>query len=166
VEYINDQGLHSTEQDIQAEISRVYAPFFNSEGIRPEEMEERLQKTMDEYAGGVSRYYEMNEEELKLALRKIIHLQSQIKYLIAENYHQLMNCHEVIDRIDVAEVLVHHLLYRKETRWPAYQSRIDYPELNDRKWLKFVNSRYLDNRVEVLERPYRQLVSGDRYIPD
>jgi len=129
-------------------------------------MEERLQKTMDEYAGGVSRYYEMNEEELKLALRKIIHLQSQIKYLIAEDYHQLMNCHEVIDRIDVAEVLVHHLLYRKETRWPAYQSRIDYPELNDRKWLKFVNSHYLDNRVEILERPYRQLVSGDRYIPD
>ena len=78
-----------------------------------------------------------------------------------------MNAHEIIDRIDVAEVLVEHLLYRKETRWPSYQTRLDYPERDDRNWLKFVNS--LRDResgeIKIIERPYQQIVSGDRYLP-
>lgn len=162
---LDNEHIHSMALDVRGEIKRVYTPLFREDGIRPAEMEERLQKTMDEYAGGVSRYYEMNENELILALRKIKHLKTQTKYLLASDLHELMNCHEVIDRIDIAEVLIHHLLYRKETRWPAYQSRVDYPNLNDREWLKFVNSRLKDNRIEILERPYKQLVSGDRYIP-
>ena len=150
---------------IKGEVERVFAPFFREDGVKSVEMEERLQKIMDEYAGGVSRYYEMNEHELFLALNKICHLKTQIKYLVADDLHELMNCHEVIDRIDIAEVLIHHLLYRKETRWPAYQSRVDYPNRNDRDWLKFINSRVRNNKVEIMERPYQQLVSGDRYIP-
>ena len=89
-------------------------------------MEESLQKIMDEYAGGISRYYEMNERELSIAQRKLEKLKNQVKYLTAGDLHELMNCHEVIDRIDVARVLVKHLQYRKETRWPAYQSNLDY----------------------------------------
>ncbi|MFP4016250.1 MAG: adenylyl-sulfate reductase subunit alpha, partial [Halanaerobiales bacterium] len=101
--------------DIQKELLRVFAPLNRKDGVRPEEMEERLQKIMDEYAGGVSRYYEMNDTELQIAEKKLKHLKSQIQYLIADDLHELMNCHEVIDRINVAEVLVKHLLYRRET---------------------------------------------------
>ncbi|MFW6035397.1 MAG: adenylyl-sulfate reductase subunit alpha [Halothermotrichaceae bacterium] len=164
---ISDTGSLFAEDSsfIINEIKRVYSPLSNNDGVSAEEMEERLQKIMDEYAGGVSRYYEMNESELKLALNKLKHLNSQVKYLKADNYHQLMNCHEVIDRIDIAKVLINHLLYREETRWPAYQSRVDYPNLDDRRWLKFVNSRMVDNRLEMLEKPYKKLVSGDRYVP-
>lgn len=168
VEYVagcNDTQEESNNTVVDMEMKRVYRPIENKDGVKAEEMEERLQKIMDEYAGGVSKYYEMNESELLLALNKIKHLRSQVKYLIAEDYHQLMNCHEVIDRIDIAAVLIKHLLYRKETRWPAYQSRVDFPNLNDREWLKFVNSRLVDNEIEIIERPYRKLVSGDRYVP-
>ncbi|QTL99063.1 adenylyl-sulfate reductase subunit alpha [Iocasia frigidifontis] len=168
VEYVagcNDIQEESNNTVVDMEMKRVYRPIENKDGVKAEEMEERLQKIMDEYAGGVSKYYEMNESELLLALNKINHLRSQVKYLIAEDYHQLMNCHEVIDRIDIAAVLIKHLLYRKETRWPAYQSRVDFPNLNDREWLKFVNSRLVDNEIEIIERPYRKLVSGDRYVP-
>ncbi|AZO96286.1 adenylyl-sulfate reductase subunit alpha [Halocella sp. SP3-1] len=168
VEYVagcNDTQEESNNTVVDMEMKRVYRPIENKDGVKAEEMEERLQKIMDEYAGGVSKYYEMNESELLLALNKIKHLRSQVKYLIAEDYHQLMNCHEVIDRIDIAAVLIKHLLYRKETRWPAYQSRVDFPNLNDREWLKFVNSRLVNNEIEIIERPYRKLVSGDRYVP-
>ncbi|MTI59662.1 MAG: adenylyl-sulfate reductase subunit alpha [Firmicutes bacterium] len=168
VEYVagcNDTQKEPNNTVVDMEMKRVYRPIGNKDGVKAEEMEERLQKIMDEYAGGVSKYYEMNESELLLALNKIKHLRSQVKYLIAEDYHQLMNCHEVIDRIDIAAVLIKHLLYRKETRWPAYQSRVDFPNLNDREWLKFVNSRLVDNEIEIIERPYRKLVSGDRYVP-
>lgn len=168
VDYINkpnNRFLYESSLNVKEEIQRVYAPMYRFDGVKAEEMEEKLQKIMDEYAGGVSRYYEMNEQELKIALNKIKHLNSQIKYLIAEDFHELMNCHEVIDRIDVAEVLINHLLYRKETRWPAYQSRVDYPNRNDRDWLKFINSRKNGEQVEFIERPYKQLVAGDRYMP-
>jgi adenylylsulfate reductase subunit A len=157
--------LHEVHSSTKDEIYRVFAPLKRDDGVKPEEMEERLQKVMDEYAGGVSRYYEMNEKELRLALNKVKHLKSQTRYLVAQDYHELMNCHEVIDRIDIAEVLVNHLLYRKETRWPAYQSRVDYPNLNDREWLKFVNSQVVDGEVKMLERPYQKIVSGERYVP-
>jgi len=161
--FVDIEGIN--EFNIQEELVRVFAPMSRQDGVRADEMEERLQKIMDEYAGGVSRYYEMNDSELHIAEKKLKHLKTQIQYLLADDLHDLMNCHEIIDRIDVAEVLIKHLLYRKETRWPAYQSKVDYPNLNDRDWLKFVNSRFDNEQIEIMERPYKQLVAGDRYVP-
>ncbi len=161
--FVDIEGIN--DFDIQEELLRVFAPMSRKDGVRADEMEERLQKIMDEYAGGVSRYYEMNDSELQIAEKKVKHLKTQIEYLTANDLHELMNCHEIIDRLDVAEVLIKHLLYRKETRWPAYQSRVDYPNLNDRDWLKFVNSRLDNEQIEIMERPYKQLIAGDRYVP-
>lgn len=146
------------EYMIDEEKIRIYRPFLMENGIKAKEMEEHLQKVMDEYAGGVSRYYEMNEKELNIALKKIKVLKKQIKYLYAKDLHQLMSCHEVIDRIYTAEVMLYHLIYRQETRWPAYQSRTDYPELDNKNWLKFVNSHFDGEKIEIIERPYIKIV--------
>ena len=130
-------------------------------------MEARLQKIMEEYAGGASRYYEMNAEQLILAKQYLEKLPADRPQLMAEDLHDLMKVHEVIDRIDVAQCLVEHLLYRRETRWPSYQTRVDFPNRDDENWLKFVNSRRdpKARRFEVFTRPYEQLVPGDRYKP-
>lgn len=173
VGYIKEVGQTTTklEDQVVGEWKRVYAPLKRfleiGEGVTPKEMEERLQKIMDEYAGGLSSYYEMNEEKLLVAVQKLAKLAGQIQYLIAQDWHELMEAHEVIDRIDVAQSLVQHLLHRKETRWPGYQTRLDYPERNDSDWLKFVNSKRNPDtgQIEIIERPYVQLVPGDRYSP-
>jgi len=156
---------------IATEKNRIYAPIFRykntGDGVRPGEMEERLQRLMDEYAGGVHQFFRMNRESLQYALRHLQILRDQVKYLISEDFHELMEVHGVIDRIDVAEVLVHHLLYREETRWPGWQTRTDYPEKDDSKFDCFVNSRL--NRttgvVELFTRAYEQMVPGDRLKP-
>ena len=57
-------------------------------------------------------------------------LHDQVQYLYAQDLHDLMNAHEVIDRLDVAEVLVNHLKFRKETRWGGWQTRSDYPDID------------------------------------
>lgn len=166
-----DKAAGDCENQILEEWNRVYAPLKRfsevGEGVTPKEMEERLQKIMDEYAGGLSSYYEMNEEKLLVAVQKLAKLAGQIQYLIAQDWHELMEAHEVIDRIEVAKSLVQHLLHRQETRWPGYQTRLDYPERDDANWLKFVNSRknILTGEIEIIERPYEQLVPGDRYSP-
>lgn len=168
---MNGEALAGEEADLNQEMNRVYAPLRRREekasGVTPVEMEERLQKIMDEYAGGVSVFYELNDERLEFAKRKLAQLREQVPFLVAEDYHDLNLAHEVVDRIDLADVVVEHLLYRKETRWPCYQSRLDYPQRDDFNWLKFVNSRRdrQSGELEMLERPYEQIVPGDRYRP-
>jgi len=134
-----------SKEEIGREKERVFSPLNRHEevkdGVLPKEMEERLQKIMDEYAGGISTFYEIDEKKLKIAQEEIGKMKEQIKYLIAENLHELMLCHDIVDRLDVADALVHHLGYRKETRWKGFQTRTDYPEKDDKNWLKFVNSR-------------------------
>ena len=135
--------------------------------IQPSEFEARLQKIMEQYAGGASTYYEMNDEMLSIARQRLAKLPAELEHLVATDLHQLMKVHEVADRVDVAQMLVEHLFYRKETRWPSYQTRTDYPERDDVNWLKFVNSRrdLKTGKIEMMTRPYEQVIPGDRYKP-
>jgi len=165
------EAASASEAQLDQEENRAFLPFKNHEkglhGIHPADLEARLQKIMEEYAGGASTYYEMNQEMLEIAKRKLSGMPSETEQLVSSDLHQLMKAHEVIDRIDVAQVLVEHLAFRKETRWPTYHSRTDYPERDDVNWLKFVNSRRnpRTGKIEMLTRPYEQIIPGDRYKP-
>jgi adenylylsulfate reductase subunit A len=156
-------GDHELMAGIFLEEQRVFAPLERYRrgltGIEPWEMEERLQKIMEEYAGGISCRYELSEPRLLRAKEDLSQLNDQVSYLLAKNSHQLMKAHEVLDLLDVAKVTVEHLLYRRETRWPGFQTRVDYPERCDLHWRKFINSRRNHNgAIEMIERPYHQLI--------
>lgn len=148
------------------EMARVYEPLLRrgEDGVSPVEMKERLQRLMDEYAGGVSQFYRTNEERLDYALRHIAMLQSQFPYLRARDLHELMQALETMDRVDVAEAVVQHLKARKETRWAGWQTRSDYPERDDVHFDCFIESRRnpATGKVETFTRPYEQLLPGDR----
>jgi len=151
---------------VEKEKERVFAPLIKGsefDGVSPLEMEERMQRLMDEYAGGTSQFYRTNEERLDYALKNLKMLQDQSRYLFAGDLHDLMAAHEVMDRLDVAEVLVHHLKFRKETRWAGWQTRSDYPEA-DPKLDCFVESKrdIKTGEIEMFTRPYEQIVPGDR----
>lgn len=148
---------------LMAEKQRVFQPLLDrsEDGIRPVEMKERLQRLMDEYAGGISQYYRTNEERLDYALKHIKILQTQFGYLRAQDLHELMQVHETIDRVDVSEAVVHHLKARKETRWAGWQTRQDYPERDDVNFNCFVESRRdpVTGMVETFTRPYEKIVA-------
>lgn len=171
VKYVENKDVKLPElskDGIDREIERVYAPLFRGkdfDGVSPKEMKERLQRLMDEYAGGYSQFYRTNEERLDYALTHIAMLQDQFRYLKAKNLHECMQANETMDRVDVAEAVVHHLKGRKETRWAGWQTRMDYPERDDENFDCFVESRRdpRSGEVEVFTRPYEQVVSGDRY---
>lgn len=154
---------------IAQEKERVYTPLLTreEEGVSPLEMKERLQRLMDEYAGGSSQFYRVNEQQLDYALRHIKILQSQFKHLRANDLHDLMQANETMDRVDVAEAVVHHLKARKETRWAGWQTRSDYPERDDENFDCFVESRRdpATGEMTTFTRPYEQLLPGDRYKP-
>lgn len=147
--------LNPGEEAVLREKRRVLQPLTRKTGILPAEARERLQKIMDEYAGGISMNYELHEERLLEARRLLKCLKDRMKDLSAVNHYSLVEAMECIDRIDVARVLVEHLIYRKETRWACYQTRLDYPEKDNSRWLTFVNSVYNPETDETLmiERP-------------
>ncbi|MBU4344933.1 MAG: adenylyl-sulfate reductase subunit alpha [Proteobacteria bacterium] len=168
IKYMESLTLPDLDSDqVQKEKERVFAPLLRGsefDGVTPLEMEERMQRLMDEYAGGISQYYRTNEERLDYALKHLKMMQDQVDLLFAKDLHDLMNAHEVIDRLEVAEILVHHLKFRKETRWTGWQTRTDYPE-TDPEFDCFVETRrnLETGEVEAFTRPYEQIVPGDRY---
>ncbi|HCN20379.1 MAG TPA: adenylylsulfate reductase, partial [Planctomycetia bacterium] len=76
---------------VEREKERVTAPLKRDTGIRPQDMEERLQKLMDEYAGGLSTRYELNEERLLIARDLLPGLRSHADLLTAGGYHELVS---------------------------------------------------------------------------
>ncbi|MBI5444978.1 MAG: adenylylsulfate reductase, partial [Deltaproteobacteria bacterium] len=120
--------------------------------LRPEEATERLQTVMDEYAGGISTFYELHGRRLEVAARELEALEGDLTELGVNDLHGLLLATELRDRVLTARALVAHLATRLETRWPGYQTRVDYPDTDDR-WACFVNSRMENGNFHVFTRP-------------
>lgn len=150
--------LRINGDEINKEKERILRCVNGGGGISPEELERNLQEIMDEFAGGATSHYELTESKLIIARKKLKELKGKSRLLSAGDKHELVSCLELTDRLDVAKVLIEHLIYRKETRWPVYQTRADFPERNDANWLGFVNSVYdpAEDRVRIIKRALKE----------
>ena len=121
-----------------------------------EQLEEAMQKVMDQYAGGIGTHYQFNGKQLTMAEEKIRQLQVLAEGLKAEDMHELMFVYELKERLTVCLSVIAHLGARKETRWHSFAENLDYPQKSD-EWLRYVNSRLVDGKIEII---YRDLVEG------
>lgn len=153
-EYIKGKELWKlSEAKVQEKLSEVNSFFQNSKNIYTvQQLEEAMQKTMDEYAGGISQSYSYNSQKLKIADKKIRELIKMSYKLNASDCHELMFICELIDRLYVCVILIAHLIARRETRWRCYEENADFPEINDNYWKKYVNSIYKDGKVNIIFR--------------
>jgi adenylylsulfate reductase subunit A len=131
----------------------------NPNYITPQQGLVRLQKIMDEYAGGTSAWYTVNGPTLERGIALMEMLREDLKHLGARNLHELMRCWELTHRAWVGEAHMRHLLHRQETRWPGYYYRADYPNLDDANWRVFVNSRFdaQTGNWSTFTKPYIQI---------
>ena len=113
-------------------------PDVNPGYIAPDQFRMRMQKLMDEYAGGVSSQFTTSGPLLERALELLKLLKEDSASLGAKNSHELMRCWENYHRMFQAEAHVRTVLFREETRWPGYYFRSDKPKM-DPSWLCFVN---------------------------
>jgi adenylylsulfate reductase subunit A len=113
-------------------------PDVNPGYIAPDQFRMRMQKLMDEYAGGVSSQFTTSGPLLERALELLKLLKEDSASLGAKNLHELMRCWENYHRMYQAEAHVRTVLFREETRWPGYYFRSDKPKM-DPNWLCFVN---------------------------
>ena len=135
-------------------------PEVNPNYILPKMFMFRIQKAMDEYVGGVSANFTTNEAKLNRAMELLQWLKEDSEKLAARNLHELMRCWENIHRMWQAESHTRTIMARKETRWPGYYFRADYPTLDEENWKKFVNIKWDPNTQEweIIERPVIDLL--------
>ena len=128
--------------------------------IKPKQFMFRLQKIMDEYAGGASTQFMTNKLSLEKGLELLAFLREDAEKLAAENLHELMRCWENQHRLWQAESHVRSVLFREETRWPGYYFRADVPRLDEANWRCFVNCRWdpASAKWSVFKRDILQLV--------
>jgi adenylylsulfate reductase subunit A len=100
----------------------------------------RIQKIMDEYAGGVSSCFATNRPQLDRGLELMQMVREDAEKLAAQDLNELMRCWENIHRMWIAESHMRHLLFREETRWPGFYLRTDFPKMDEKNWHCFVNS--------------------------
>jgi len=157
-----DQG------EAQQAIAELQAHFTKKSGITFHDVEERLQKIMEEYAGGSTQNYETNRDKLLLARSYLTALAEHARAMTAQDMHELMRVQDAADRVLLAQVLVEHMLARKETRWPCYQTRLDYPLRNDLEYKLFINSVFANNAIKMFKRslfpPYQATLLEDALV--
>ena len=149
--YIDDgkaQGIRVSEEQINLRKEEIFKPMehykiyrneivagsVNPNYINPRQGLDRLQKMMDEYAGGVTVNYMTNDKLLHIGLKKMKYLEEDLEKVAAENIHELLRAWELKHRFLTSEAVFHHTLFRKETRWPGYYYRGDAMKVDDDNW--------------------------------
>ena len=113
----------------------------NPNYIKPKMFMFRLQKIMDEYAGGASVGFKTSEALLTKGLEYLQFMKEDVEKLAAGDLNELMRCWENVHRMWQAESHIRTVLFREETRWPGYYFRTDYPEMKE-DWEAFANCRW------------------------
>ncbi|GAB6181854.1 adenylyl-sulfate reductase subunit alpha [Desulfotomaculum defluvii] len=134
-------------------------PDVNPNYILPKMYMFRLQKMMDEYAGGVVANFTTSKTLLEVGLELLGMLKEDSQKLAARDLHELMRAWENIHRTLQAESHIRTMLFREETRFPGYYFRADLPKL-DPEWEVFCNCKYdaATGAWEMIKRPIIRLV--------
>ncbi len=133
-------------------------PEINPNYMKPKMFMFRLQKMMDEYAGGVTAQFITSKAQLEKALELLTYLREDSVNLAAADLHELMRCWENIHRMWQAEAHVRTIRFREETRWPGYYFRSDMPTIKE-EWKVFANCK-VDPKTgewEMFKRPIHSL---------
>ncbi len=123
-------------------------PEVNTNYIMPRQFLHRLQKLMDEYAGGVSSAFKTSKSLLERGLELMDFLREDSDKQAARDLHELMRCWENTQRMWIAESHIRTMLFREETRWPGYYFRSDTPKMDEENWKCFANCRWDPNSGE------------------
>jgi adenylylsulfate reductase subunit A len=136
-------------------------PDINPEYIRPRQFMFRLQKIMDEYAGGVSSQFKTSDKLLEKGMELLAFLKEDSAKLAASNLHELMRCWENVHRMYQADAHMRSILFREETRWPGYYFRADKPSMDNKNWLAFCNCKYDRDTGEwtMMKKPVKYITS-------
>lgn len=128
--------VKTAESELKKINTEIYAPLLRTRGFSPQWVTQTLQGVM------IPNFilYVKSEERLLAALTYIEYLRDhQVPLLMADDLHELRQCHETANMVLNAEMKLRASLMRKESRGSHY--REDYSKRNDSDWLCWIKIR-------------------------
>ena len=147
---------------------KIYAPLNRKGGHKPKEIFDKIER----YIFDVNKCITKSKESIDEVYKDIEEMKKIIPTLTAEDPHTLSKCLEAADTVLCLEMIFRAADMRKESRgimYPHY--RKDYPERDDKNWLKWINIRQgKDGEMELFTEDipmWRYPVRPDGYeIPE
>ena len=148
------------EEEVAEHVAEI-EKFLGKRGGNPDEgarnetvehLEEAMQAAMDAYAGGIKTGYRYSENQLAVALREIENIESRVSGLHADDLQEVMYIYELKERLTVCKSVIAHLAARHETRWHSFAENADYPEKDNERFRKYVNSRLENGQIKIILR--------------
>jgi succinate dehydrogenase / fumarate reductase flavoprotein subunit len=157
---IREASSHFLEAEASKVEEKVKEWLRRQNGEKVHRLLNRLKVVMSEKVGIFRQ-----EKDLALALEEIRHIREDYEkrgYLAGQSRRfsqEMVNMLEFEYMLDLCEVITLGALARRETRGSHY--RLDYPERNDKEWLKHTLVTYRDGRPVLSYKP----VTITRYPP-
>lgn len=118
--------------EVKALKEEMYAPTQRKNGASPDELVAALQDVVCPMEYNLLR----RKDRLEEALAKIEDIKRSLPEMWAKDPHYQMKCHETKAMVACAEMMFRAALARTESR--RFHFREDYPQRDDKNWLKWV----------------------------
>ncbi len=134
-------------EQLKALKEKIYRPLYCKDGRKPKEIFDMIER----YIFDVNKCVTKSAEEIQKVFDDIKVMKDIIPHLSADDPHTLAKCLEAADTVLCLEMIYRAADMRKESRgimYPHY--RTDYPETDNKNWLKWINIRQgADGEMEL-----------------
>jgi len=129
-------------QQIKTLKEKIFAPLNRKTTRKPTDIFNKI----EDMAFHVEKMMEKTDETINNVLAEVQELYKLVPELTANDAHTLAKCHEAADSILALEMIYRAALMRTESRGGKYKHyRADYPERDDKNWLKWINVQQGEN---------------------
>ena len=125
----------------------TFAPMKRSDGLTPEPIIAALQEVVCPLKYCLRR----SKDRLEQALSRVAQIHQRLPELCARDGHGLCKCHEAKSMVLCAEMGFRTALMRTESR--GWHYREDYPERDDRNWVRWIVVRKEDQGMNLWTEP-------------
>ena len=132
---IDDTQVEQLKED-------AFAPLFREDGVKAKEVIDKIQQLVCPVENSVY----MSQHRLDVCLRKLANIKPLVAQLKAEDFHDLLACHEAEAMVLSAEMQFKGASMRKESR--GWFLREDYPQMDNENWLKWIVCENKDGEME------------------
>lgn len=132
-DYVIKSALPTVNQEqVKTCKDDAYAPLLREEGITARDVIDEVQKLLCPVENSVY----MSQNRLDIALRKLEVIKEMVSKMKADDFHDLLSCHEAEAMVLCAEMQLRAASMRKESR--GWFLREDYPLMDNKDWLKWI----------------------------
>lgn len=133
--------LNVIEEQVKDCRERAFAPLCRESGVTAKEVIQDVQAIIAPVENSIY----ISEHRLNVALRKLEKVKAKLSQLKAEDYHDLLSCHEAEAMVLSAEMFFKAASLRKESR--GWFLREDYPNTDNKNYLKWITLKNVDGEM-------------------